>query len=656
MTDDRPPLDTAQRAFIISMMQRMPESLSRPLLANASIRKELLLPEEETLQLFGKRFARTALLSALRDVADGKPAILCSTNGAVKIDASWLESDGTAVLAVGNDGAKFANAGLMSSELKTRSSALTSLLQTEDMSIENEADLLASIAQGPFGDDEYIHLEALFEATPKAVYRRLFALAGEGVPFDALIPEESAFFQSLLGVRPPETLGRYRTEWLLFGASLDTVRQARWVALTAPIAVLKGSLVSPTAQTLERDTRLRLARFLADSADPFSQVAGFQLAAADHADPEFRAIGDEILPILLDRSNERTEASLSFLVSALILTGTVVARRRTLDGWPIYAKRLACHLHASLLVRTFGTGRINVEDMERIVGRPLAQNYRLVELCDARILPEGLWAPPSQERIHALMMSRIAQTVTALPEGERPPAWTKAVDEAVALKLVGPEALVNASPGPLDPFEADWSGREYISSEAFEATAARLAEKSEHQAVLTDLAGLVVALDVERERRSDLASLFSDFAAALPDNIFPVGIELSLQLAARWRLPDVAERLIDLSLRRAQTGALNDLNAGPRFSLLAAASNEDLGPWAEKAGEYLKGFAFALPPGPQISNLIAALELVGDFAPDLQPHLIPAKSFAILAHNQVPASNFPAVPKSSETQTGVSLG
>ena len=106
-------------------------------------------------------------------------------------------------------------------------------------------------------------------------------------------------------------------------------------------------------------------------------------------------------------------------------------------------------------------------------------------------------------------------------------------------------------------------------------------------------------------------------------------------LSGRRKQPDAAEKIIELTLARTADGKISDISVPVRFSLLAGASNADEARWHEKVGEYLTGFAFALPPGFGIPNLLVALQLVGEFAPSLKPHLTRAFSYATLANDAV---------------------
>ncbi len=635
MTEDLPMLDEDQRALIIAMVQKMPQAVSQAILSNPVSLARLELPTEESIRLFEHRFLRSDLLAAVRNIANGKPISMLSANGLLTVEEGRLDSDGSAVLVAGEEGARFANAGLLSDEAGLRQQSLDKLLATEDLNPSVEERLAGWAALGPLDDTQFLEVETLVDVTPKAVYRQLVTQLTTGLAFNELIPDGREFFEELLGGPPPDILGKYRAEWLVRSASLDPVRRARWIALTAPIAVLRGELVVAAAQGLDRAVRFRLAQFLTGGADPLSQVAGFQLAAAQPDDPDFRAVGDAILPQLLDRTNERTAAALNFLSAALILTASISGRSQALIEWPVYARRLAWHIHASLVVRTFGLEQVDPEVMQAAVGRPLTVNYRLLELCDARTVPFNLWRGPTTDRIHAVVLARIAHTISGMPDGAARSQWTDLLSSKTDEIGTGPEALSYMAPGIFDPFEDDWGGLVDVTGETAAEMGSRMETRADTQRVLSDLSNLVVAFDVAPDHRQALAGAFPEYLKSLKGDQFAQAADLMFQILARWKLPDTAEKIVEITLARTADGKLTDISIPVRFSLLAAASNADEGRWREKTGEYLTGFAYALPPGAAIPNFLIALQLMGDFAPSLKPHLIRASSYAMLANDAV---------------------
>ncbi len=648
MTDAQPELDETQRAVVVAMMQKMPHAISQAILSDPQVLSGLQLPTEESIRLFGHRFVRSALLAAVRSIANGKPISMASLNEALTVDESRLEPDGSAILVSGEEAARFANAGLLSEDAGIRRRTLETLLGAEDLSAAVEVKLRAWIEDGPLDEAQFLEVETLVDATPKAVYRQLVAQLEQGLAFNELVSEDEAFYEGLLGGPPPETLGKYRAEWLVRAALLDPVRRARWIAQSAPMAVLRGELIAVGAHDLDRNVRLRLARFLAGGLDPLSQVAGFQLVAAEPDDPEFRKIGDGVLPLLLDQTHARTAAGLSFLSAALILTSCVSGRAQTLGAWPVYARRLAWQLHASLIVRSFGHGQIDPEAMQEAVGRPLSLNYRLLELCDARTVPFNLWRGPTSDRIHAVVLARVSQTLAGIPDDKVPTEWVDALKAKSDEISAGQDAPSYMSASPFDPFEDDWGGFIVMPGETVREMIARLNAKADTQRILSDLSNLVVAFDVEAGQRVMLAETYPDYLKSLDGENFVHAADLMLQLIARWKLPEIAEKIIELTLARTGAGEIPDISVPPRFSLLGAASHADDVPWREKTGEYLMGFAFAMPPGNGIANLLAALELIGDFAPMLRPNLVRAKSFAMLVYDGVPLAAHAPGPTEKE--------
>lgn len=635
MTEDHPAVDENQRALIIAMMQKMPQAVSQAILSDPMSLARLKLPTEESIRLFEHRFLRSDLLAVVRNLANGQPISMSSVNGLLTVEEGRLEPDGSAVLVAGEEAARFANAGLLSDDAGLRHQSLKKLLATEDLSSSVEERLKGWVALGPLDDPQFLEVETLVDATPKAVYRQLVTQLETGLAFNDLVPDGCEFFEELLGGPPPETLGKYRAEWLVRSASLDPVRRARWIALTAPIAVLRGELVVAAAQDLDRTVRLRLAQFLTSAADPFSQVAGFQLAAAEPDNPDFRAVGDAILPQLLDRTNERTAAGLKFLSAALILTGSISGRSQALIEWPVYARRLAWHIHASLVVRTFGLEQVDPEVMQAAVGRPLTSNFRLLELCDARTVPFNLWRGPTTDRFHAVALARIAHAIAGMPEGGTRAQWTELLSSKTDEISAGQEALSYMAPGAFDPFEDDWGGFVDVTEETAAEMASRVETNADIQRVLSDLSNLVIAFDVPLDHREALAGAFPEYLKSLEGDQFAHAADLMLQILARWKLPDIAEKIVEITLARTADGKLTDISIPVRSSLLAAASNSDEERWREKAGEYLTGFAYVLPPGVAIPNFLSAVQLMCDFAPSLKPHLTRASSYALLANDTV---------------------
>lgn len=630
-------LDEDRRAFIVGMLQMMPEAVSQAMLAEEPVRAALGLPVGGSLVVLDNRFEWAPLAAALRAVANGGQPDLRSVNGGVAITEGRLEPDGSAVLIAGEAGARFASVGLLSDDPNLRTRTLDALIAREDLDADDEGRLRSTVAAGALDDDGFVAVEELVEATSKATYRRLHAAAAEGTRFDELVPADRGHYRRLLAIEPPATLAEFRAAWLNHHEGLDAVRQARLVALAAPLAMLRGDLLPQAAQGVERDERLRLVRFLAAAADPFSRLAAFQIAAADLHDADFRREADAALPGLLGGPDRKGVPGASALCDAVILTATTSAQRGTMEGWPVYARRLAWHLHAGLLLRALGDGLLDEEQLRAAVGRPLEGNYRLVELCDAREAPFGLWAPLTAARLSAVATARAIGVVEDLTEEDCPAEWASAARAAADAAAGSADALFMLAPGPLDPFEQDWAGQIPLTDDQIDEMASRLGSGDDDERALNDVLHVAVAYEVDAARRSDIAGLLPAIAERVTDASHVPAIELSLQLTARWKLPDIADRLVGSARQRSGEGRLTDPGASARFGLLAAAAAGSADEWSAKVGEHMVEFAYLARPGPHVRNLLIAIDLISDFAPTLAPRLIVARSFALLADDGAPS-------------------
>lgn len=629
-------LDDATRAFILSSMPKLPDAITQLMLADAHVRKSLRLPAGDYIRLFERRFDRAALFRCLRDIANGRPASLVSSDGTFSIEKTEIDPDGSAAIYAEGGGARFANVGLMSEDAELRLRTLETSLDNAELAADREAQWRAAIELGPLDDDLFTAFETTMEQSPEAIYRRLYGEASEGISFDALVPNEPNLFAGLLGIIPvPGTLGEYRKSWIDILATLDSRRLARALLVSAPLSVLRGNLIADAAQRLDRDTRLSLARQLATCRDPFSALAAAQICIGDFRDTDFAALADELFPLLLNRKESWFLDGSNFLSSSVILATAVASRKRVLQGWPTYARRLAWFLHASHLVRIFGNGEIEPRDLARLAGQPMLPNARTAELCDAAEIPYNLAAPFSPAHIYSLVLARLTQALFSIPETERPTEWSKSLEGAIDIFRESDEAIIAMVPGPFDPFETDWAGLIELPPASFDESFAQMDELTESEKVISDLLHLVLAFEADEQSRDALSERLPKYLKILSDEKFIVAVEAGLQLAARWRRTDLSEELMDQAIKRSADGKMPDLTASARLSLLGAASQSDPVLWAKSVGEFASAFAYSLNPGPHTVSLLVAIDIIQDFAPQLEEPLAGARSYCVLANDRL---------------------
>ena len=628
-------LEEATRTFLVATLPKLPETIAQLMLADGAVRAGLDLPSGDYVRLFDRRFERAELFRCLRDVANGRTTTLVSDEDDFSIDGSELLADGSAILSAGSEKARFGYAGMLSEDRERRLQTLEAL-ELAELPPEREGQWRAALEVGPLDDALLTAFEAVVLQSPEATFRRIWREAEGGIMFDALVPGDANHFAGLLAIAPlPDNLAAYRDAWLDAVAGLDERRLSRALSIAAPLSILRGTPIVSAARGLDRDRKLAVARHMASCADPFTMLAAVQIAATEASDADFRQIVDALLPRLVAPEDEGMQAAASFLCSALILTTAVSASRRTLADLPVYARRLAWFLHASHLTRLFGGGQIDPADLLRLAGLPLLPSARLVDLCDARDVPHNLVAPFAPGQVHALLLTRVQQALFTIPEPDRPASWTKMLEEVLTPMTTSTDAILLMMPGPFDPFDEKWSGLLPLDADALEEPIAKLSAGTDIDGSLSDLLNLAMAFEADPSQRDPIVQLLPVFVKALPDAQFVQGLEVSLVLAARWRMPALAEALVNVALNRSAGSGLSGLTAAPRFFLLAAGGHDEVADWKQRAGEYASAFAFAARPGAAIDNLLRALDIICDASCALEPHLAAARSYAMLGRDRL---------------------
>jgi hypothetical protein len=92
---------------------------------------------------------------------------------------------------------------------------------------------------------------------------------------------------------------------------------------------------------------------------------------------------------------------------------------------------------------------------------------------------------------------------------------------------------------------------------------------------------------------------------------------------------------MDQAIKRSADGKMPDLTASARLSLLGAASQSDPVLWAKSVGEFASAFAYALNAGPHTVSLLVAIDIIQDFAPQLEDPLAGARSYCVLANDRL---------------------
>lgn len=626
------------RILLHSVLPKLPEAVSKVMLTDATVLSALGLPNGDFIRLWNQRFNRPELFACLRNIANGVAAPLASVDGTLQVEEARLDEEGAGVLRIGPDAARFANVAVLSDDFEHRQRGLDAIIANGEMSAEREGMWRAAIKIGPLDDSLFLALETELGTSPEAAYRDMERGIDEGgARFNDLVPLDLNHYAGLLSFYPlPPTLAEFKNAWLARAAELDTNRLVRLLKLSGPLSILSEALVAQATDQLSAPERLELVQFLKVLPDPFSVVAAFEIACRHFADAEMRSIADQLIPRLFDRSDPIIELAGMALSSSEAITATLTARHRTLAAMPLYARRLARIVHSSHLLRLYRAASVDPAIFQDDVMRSFVPQARLADLCDTREAPIFQGHHLSPPLIHAMVASRVTEAIARMDEGDRPAEWIKAGETAVASDVESGWGLFLFSPSPFDELEEDWKGLSVLPVEGVEETRLALEAGADTERCMSDLFKMSIAFDVAPEQRAALAEVLPPFVNTLEAANFIIASEIVLQLAARWRLEELSDRMLDVVLDRARGDGLPDSAAAPRFTMLAAAAVEDRALWLQRAGNVAQHFAYAQKAGPPSINLMRALDLLHDFEPDLGPALASAKAFTILAYDRLP--------------------
>jgi hypothetical protein len=628
------------RALLQVAIPKLPQAISKIMLADGEVLAALGLPDGDFVRLWNRRFRRSDLFACLRGIANDTETSLASADGELHVEEAYLDEDGSAVLRIGTEGARFTNVRVLSDGLDCRRQGLDAIVANGEMSSEREAMWRSAIEIGPLDDVLFLALETEIGSSPEATFREMeHGIEEASATFDDLAPLDLNHYASLLGVfPPPATLGEFKAAWLDRAAQLDSVRLLRLLKLSGPLSVMSGALVAEASDRLTPEQRLALTQFLQACPDPFSVVAAFEIACRHKADPKLRPIADMLVPVLYNRSDALVEVAGMALAASATLTTHATARNRLLANWPLYAKRLARLIHAGHVVRVFRAANVDPELFNTEIAQSFAPQARLADLCDAReatIFQSHHLAPVL---VHATMASRVTEAIAKIDDEDRPESWLKEGESAISSDIDSGWGLFLFAPGPVDEFEEKWRGLSVLQVESVEENRLMLEAADDPERCMSVLIKLSVAFEVPSEQRAEFGAVVPPSINRLNGTNFLLAAEIGLQLASRWRDEKLSDGILDVILARVRGEGLIDPGAAPLLIMLAAAAVEDPVLWRQRVGNIAQHFAYAQKPGPPSINLMRALELLRDFEPDLGAQIASAKSFTVLTFDRLPGN------------------
>ncbi|UZW54753.1 hypothetical protein NUH86_14880 [Sphingobium sp. JS3065] len=255
-----PTQEEITRYFLTETLQKLPQSLSQPLLRIPDLLNKIGLATDDTVRIFDTRVLRDHLLETLQAIADGETPDLSSHKGLKVSDAVRLNSDGSAEIIKGNKGARFSNVALLGKDKPARQKCLTQLFADGRFEAHREAHWRRIINKRPVTQAEYLALETELQNHAEVDLSEISNdLVEESATIDILARATPAYLMDLVGLtKLPDSLPNFQKSWLDEAKQLKGRHLARRLRLAAPIAILGGNLIGEAAlASLIHDARFR---------------------------------------------------------------------------------------------------------------------------------------------------------------------------------------------------------------------------------------------------------------------------------------------------------------------------------------------------------------------------------------------------------------
>jgi hypothetical protein len=597
------------------MFAHYPMPLRLALVADAEVRTAL--ERVRVITMGGAQIAQPDVIRFLSDVANDRAAELRDTKGNVLVEGGTMHLDGSVTTSGEGRNWRFAQAGLHSPDSAIRLSVIEDFFSRYTFAPSREA-YWRDRAESEALDAEGFHALSrdTHHSPEQFVEEMVAAMAGEDFEIQTLAERSEAQFLALAETASDQT----SLDDML--SSLAAKRRAGARPLvtaqsSATLAVAPGFRMEEFTGPLSTQDSVALAADLLNHGDPFSLLAAFELVAAHPADPACVELGDLILASLWGDEGTVAQLTSDFCV-ATIVTMVMTRWRGVMESWPIAGRRLACLAHAGVICRVFGHYQTQQPELLEQVRGWFGPRFRmagLLEIGEARGWSSRMLLPGAVE---GMLLRRFDAVLDRIAEAERPASWTALLEKGVA-NAGGQENLFLRLPGPLDEFSAAGFKRPRMEADElatllpeFEVPPSRhCADMIFRMSALFD----PPASDVEALTDAILAQ-----ARAADDELRETYQLVSLQLAAMWGLPDLAEGLATLLPRDALRGS-----AAVDHALSIAAAHPDDITRKIALESHLMGHALAVETGNRAALLANAIAVLINGSPRLGNLLHPAR-------------------------------
>ena len=438
MTQPKPDLARLRPLFVLDKLSRR---LRSDVLEDGTIISACGFTAKRQMQTIDEMVViRDELFAAFRNASKGPLACRLHDPNDALVDATIsINEDGSATVEIAGKKMRFPWITLLSSDVDARLAQLDEFLHRYPLYHGDAASLRALVARADFSGDNFLAAAMLFESSPETFIERLAAkVRGQGgenriAPVDVL-PDDDRYWNHLL---PPvagsmtlaDYIGQEMNAAWRDGLEVDPIRALyRWAIIFAAPELVP---LSPL-QVLDAEVAAKAIEKVSEVEDPFSLVGAFEICADRRAqDERFVALGDGLLDSLFGNMDRLTGAYALF-GAVFVITTAHFATHETLQGRPVFWRRIAAAAHASLIGRVFGGNGIDPEEMISWAMRLFGDAYYLSVVSDFAIEPQ--WRPEwiFPKILVADLFGRAFGAWNRLSQEAAPPSWKERLDNAHA--------------------------------------------------------------------------------------------------------------------------------------------------------------------------------------------------------------------------------
>ncbi|WP_333567618.1 hypothetical protein [Sphingorhabdus sp.] len=632
----KPTQEEITRYFLNDTLQKLPQSLSQPMLKIPDLLNKIGVATDDTVRILDTRVLRDHLLDTLQAIADGETPELSSHKGLKVSDAVRLNPDGSAEIVKGNKGARFSNVALLGKDKPARQKCLTQLFADGSFEAHREAHWRRVINKRPVTHAEYVALETEIQARAEVDLSEIsHDLVEESATIDILARATPAYLLDLVGLtKIPDSLADFQKLWLDKAKQLKGRHLARRLRLAAPIAILGGNLIGEAALGLPAKERWTLFEYLVSSPDPLSVLAALEIACISHTNGKGISKVAIALSLLWSPENRIFKQGMADFYATYVATTAIWAKERTIEDWPLHAQRLAKFVHAAHIARILDQHDVERPDLhDRVLGA-FQYRARLSDYRDLQIEPywQAIYLQPST--LNTYIFRRTVEIVNVIPEELRPPDWTDLGAQTMEYLSQSPTSLWLWAASPFSAFGEAWNGLNELGSENVDNTFEVL-NQTDEATWLDRMWKLQVSFELPVSRRDDYRKRVAEIVETISGERFIQAVEINLHIAARWRDAALSDDIINIVFRRFKGDDVDSRSSLARQIILASACEASEEKWLEKLRVITTSFARIYPERQRIDAYRESLMVIASMSEKLAQAVAPALSMASLVDNEV---------------------